>query len=75
MLGEAQYFYRHFPPRWSDSRVRFFFPRVLWLLALGGVGLMGMLGYYAYAQGFHQPGDQKALMALQHEKTKLSCTA
>ena len=48
-----------------------FFPRVLWLIALGGLGFVGMLGYYAYAQGFHQPSDQKALLALQGENKTL----
>ena len=70
MLGERSTFIV-ISPRDGQIREYGFFPRVLWLLALGGVGLMGMLGYYAYAQGFHQPGDQKALMALQHENKTL----
>ena len=70
MLGERSTFIV-ISPRDGQIREYGFFPRVLWLLALGGVGLMGMLGYYAYAQGFHQPGDQKALMALQDENKTL----
>ena len=56
-----------------DGRVREygFFPRVLCLIALGGLGFVGVLSYYAYAQGFHQPGDQKALLALQDENKTL----
>lgn len=56
-----------------DGRIREygFFPRVLWFIMLGGLGLVGVLGYYAYAQGFHQPGDQKALLALQDENKTL----
>lgn len=56
-----------------DGRIREcgFFPRVLGLILLGGLGFVGVLGYYAYAQGFHQPGDQKALLALQDENKTL----
>ena len=56
-----------------DGRVREygFFPRVLCLILLGGLGFVGGLGYYAYAQGFHQSGDQKALLALQDENKTL----
>ena len=56
-----------------DGRVREygFFPRVLCLILLGGLGFVGVLGYYAYAQGFHQPGEQKALLALQDENKTL----
>ena len=56
-----------------DGRIREygFPPRVLWLILLGGLGFVGVLGYYAYAQGFHQPGDQKALLALQDENKTL----
>ena len=57
----------------GDGRIREygFFPRVVWMLALGGLGLVGALGYYTYAQGFHQPGDQQALLALQDENKNL----
>ena len=56
-----------------DGRVREygFFPRVLCLILLGGLGFVGVLGYYAYAQGFHQLSDQKALLALQDENKSL----
>ncbi len=56
-----------------DGRVREygFFPRVLCLIALGGLGFVGGLSYYAYAQGFHQPSDQKALLVLQDENKTL----
>ena len=56
-----------------DGRIREygFFPRALWLILLGGLGFVGVLSYYAYAQGFHQLGDQKALLALQDENKTL----
>ena len=56
-----------------DGRVReySFFPRVLCLILLGGLGFVGVLSYYAYAQGFHQSSDQKALLALQDENKTL----
>ena len=58
-------------PRDGQIREYGFFPRALWLILLGGLGFVGVLGYYAYAQGFHQPGDQKALLALQDENKTL----
>ena len=56
-----------------DGRIREygFFPRILCLILLGGLGFVGMFGYYTYAQGFYQPGDQKALLALQEENKTL----
>ena len=58
-------------PRDGQIREYGFFPRILWLGLLGGLGFVGGLGYYAYAQGFHQPGDQNALLALQDENKTL----
>ena len=70
ILGRRCTFIVIFP---RDGRVREygFFPRVLGLILLGGLGFVGVLGYYAYAQGFHQPGDQEALLALQDENKTL----
>ena len=48
-----------------------FFPRLLWLLLLGGLGLVGVLGYYIYAEGFYRLGNQKALLSLQAENKTL----
>ena len=70
MLGKRSTFIV-ISPRDGQIREYGFFPRVLWLIALGGLGFVGMLGYYAYAQDFHQPGDQKALLALQDENKTL----
>ena len=70
MLGKRSTFIV-ISPRDGQIREYGFFPRVLWLIALGGLGFVGMLGYYAYAQDFHQPGDQKALLALQGENKTL----
>ena len=58
-------------PRDGQIREYGFFPRALWLILLGGLGFVGVLGYYAYAQGFHQPDGQKALLALQDENKTL----
>ena len=58
-------------PRDGQIREYGFFPRVLWLILLGGLGFVGVLGYYAYAQGLYQPSDQKALLALQDENKTL----
>ena len=58
-------------PRDGQVREYGFFPRVLCLILLGGLGFVGGLGYYAYAQGFHQSGGQKALLALQDENKTL----
>lgn len=57
----------------QDGQVREygFFPRILCLFLLGCLGFVGGLGYYTYAQGFYQPGDQKALLALQDENKTL----
>lgn len=57
----------------QDGRMREcgFFPRLLWLLLLGGLGLVGMLGYYIYAEGFYRLGNQKALLSLQAENKTL----
>ena len=70
MLGKRSTFIV-ISPRDGQIREYGFFPRVLWLIALGGLGFVGVLGYYAYTQGFHQPGDQKALLALQGENKTL----
>ena len=70
MLGKRSTFIV-ISPRDGQIREYGFFPRVLWLTVLGGLGLVGVLGYLAYAQGFHQPGDQKALLALQDENKTL----
>ena len=58
-------------PRDGQIREYGFFPRVLWLILLGGLGFVGVLGYYAYAQGLYQSGDQKALLALRDENKTL----
>ena len=58
-------------PRDGQIREYGFFPSVLWLILLGGLGFVGVFGYYAYAQGYHQPGDQKALLALRDENKTL----
>lgn len=58
-------------PRDGQVREYGFFPRILWLLLLGGFGFVGSLGYYIYAQDFYQLGDQKALLALQDENKTL----
>lgn len=57
----------------QDGRMREcgFFPRLLWLLLLGGLGLVGVLGYYIYAEGFYRLGNQKALLSLQAENKTL----
>lgn len=57
----------------QDGRMREcgFFPRLLWLLLLGGLGLVGMLGYYIYTEGFYRLGNQKALLFLQAENKTL----
>ena len=58
-------------PRDGQIREYGFFPRILWLTLLGGFGLVGVLGYYTYAQGFYKPGDHQALLALQEENKNL----
>ena len=58
-------------PRDGQMREYGFFPRVLWLILLGGLGFVGAFGYYTYAQGFYKPGDQQALQALQDENKTL----
>ena len=60
-------------PRDGQAREYGFFPRVLCLILLGGFGFVGTLGYLVYALGFgfYQPGDQKALLALQDENKTL----
>lgn len=57
----------------QDGRMREcgFFPRLLWLLLLGGLGLVGVLGYYIYTEGFYRLGNQKALLSLQAENKTL----
>lgn len=57
----------------QDGRMREcgFFPRLLWLILLGGVGLVGVLGYYIYTEGFYRLGNQKALQSLQAENKTL----
>lgn len=63
-------------PRDGQAREYGFFPRVLCMILLGGFGFVGALGYFGYAQGFgfYQPGDQKALLALQDENETLMQT-
>lgn len=70
ILGERSTFIVISP---RDGRIREygFFSRVLWLVLLAGLGLMGALSYYAYAQGFHKSGDHQALLALQDENKSL----
>ena len=60
-------------PRDGQAREYGFFPRILGLIMLGGFGFVGALGYFVYALGFgfYQPGDQKALLALQDENKTL----
>ena len=57
----------------QDGRMREcgFFPRLLWLILLGGVGLVGVFGYYIYTEGFYRLGNQKALRSLQTENKTL----
>ena len=58
-------------PRDGQIREYGFSPRALGLILLGVLGFVGGLGYYAYTQGFHQPSDQKTLLALQEENKNL----
>ena len=58
-------------PRDGQIREYGFSPRALGLILLGVLSFVGGLGYYAYTQGFHQPSDQKALLALQEENKNL----
>lgn len=57
----------------QDGRMREcgFFPRLLGLILLGGLGFAGGLGYYIYTEGLYQTGEQKALLALQDENKTL----
>ncbi len=57
-------------PRDGQIREYGFSPRVLGLILLGVLGFVGG-GYYAYTQGFHQPSDQKTLLALLEENKNL----
>lgn len=54
-----------------DGQVREygFFPRSVWLIMLGGLGFLGLLGYCI--QGFYPQGDRETLLALQSENKKL----
>ena len=70
MLGKRSTFIV-ISPRDGQIREYGFFPRVLWLTVLGGLGLVGVLGYYAYVQGFYLSSEQKALLALQDENKTL----
>lgn len=70
MLGKRRTFIV-ISPRDGQIREYGFLPRALGLILLGALSFVGGLGYYAYTQGFHQPGDQKSLLALQEENKNL----